>query len=261
MATLEQSFAKGRPRHAVRGFRPFGSPAVIAVYPPQSTHKTVRGAIGRKREAPREHGRFAPSRLNSRDALQAGGRWFEPSTAQWKNSLETGNFRTFVSRTDAVGGVNRLQVPLAGTASGAFVSDPLLRAQEVAGAPGPASRLGVLRTPASISSRREIQRRPSLWPGMTPRRAKSRTVESGVFHHSQITGEPTTTARCYQLQTSRGDQTEEGYHLGNVLGRDCRVARSPSVSLAHDRASAMPFMPGARRRAVPCSQDVDAGRT
>jgi cobyrinic acid a,c-diamide synthase len=43
-----------------------------------------------------------------------------------------------------------------------------------------------------------------------------RTARGHLYHHSQITGEPKT-ARCHQLQTSRGDQTEEGYHLGNVL--------------------------------------------
>lgn len=42
------------------------------------------------------------------------------------------------------------------------------------------------------------------------------TARGHLFHRSEINGEPPT-AHCYQLQTSRGDQTEEGYHRGNVL--------------------------------------------
>jgi len=38
----------------------------------------------------------------------------------------------------------------------------------------------VYRTLASISSRRKIQRRPSLWPGITPRLANSSTVDAGI---------------------------------------------------------------------------------
>lgn len=42
------------------------------------------------------------------------------------------------------------------------------------------------------------------------------TARGHLFHRSEISSEPTT-ARCYHLTTTRGDQTEEGYHLGNVL--------------------------------------------
>jgi cobyrinic acid a,c-diamide synthase len=43
-----------------------------------------------------------------------------------------------------------------------------------------------------------------------------RTARGHLFHRSEISGEPKT-ERCYQLRTSRGDETEEGYLVGNVL--------------------------------------------
>jgi cobyrinic acid a,c-diamide synthase len=43
-----------------------------------------------------------------------------------------------------------------------------------------------------------------------------RSARGHLFHRSELAGEPSV-ARCYRLQTSRGDQAEEGYHLGNVL--------------------------------------------
>jgi cobyrinic acid a,c-diamide synthase len=42
------------------------------------------------------------------------------------------------------------------------------------------------------------------------------TARGHLFHHSEIVGEPEA-ARCYTLQTTRGEQAEEGYHIGNVL--------------------------------------------
>jgi cobyrinic acid a,c-diamide synthase len=37
-----------------------------------------------------------------------------------------------------------------------------------------------------------------------------------LFHRSEIVGEPRV-GRCYRLRDSRGDETEEGYEVGNVL--------------------------------------------
>jgi len=44
-----------------------------------------------------------------------------------------------------------------------------------------------------------------------------KTARGHLFHRSEISGDPKA-ARCYQLETSRGERTEEGYQLGNVLG-------------------------------------------
>jgi hypothetical protein len=60
------------------------SSAVIAAYRRQSTHKTARHAIAGRRETARKHWASAPFGPRARDALQAGGRWFEPSTAHYK---------------------------------------------------------------------------------------------------------------------------------------------------------------------------------
>ena len=43
-----------------------------------------------------------------------------------------------------------------------------------------------------------------------------RSARGHLFHRSEISGEPPTSC-CYQLQTSRGNRSEEGYHYGNVL--------------------------------------------
>jgi len=58
-----------------------------------------------------------------------------------------------------------------------------------------------LRTAASISSRRKIQRRPSLCPGSSPRRAYSSTVETG---------------RCSSSATSRPSRTSSRVSRGWV---------------------------------------------
>jgi cobyrinic acid a,c-diamide synthase len=42
------------------------------------------------------------------------------------------------------------------------------------------------------------------------------TARGHLFHRSEIRGDPQA-ACCYRLRTSRGDKSEEGYHLGNVL--------------------------------------------
>lgn len=59
------------------------------------------------------------------------------------------------------------------------------------------------------------------------------TARGHLFHRSEISGEPAA-ARCYHLQTSRGDQTEEGYHLGNVLASYVHLhfASEPSLAAA-----------------------------
>ena len=67
--------------------------------------------------------------------------------------------------------------------------------------------LGRLRTAASISSRRKIQRRPSLRPGSSPRRAYSSTVEIG---------------RCSNSATSRPSRTSSRVSRGRI-GVDVEV--------------------------------------
>jgi len=59
------------------------------------------------------------------------------------------------------------------------------------------------------------------------------TARGHLFHHSEITGEPLA-KRCYRLQTSRGDQTEEGYHLDNVLASYAHLhfASEPQLAAA-----------------------------
>jgi len=74
---------------------------------------------------------------------------------------------------------------------------------------GAAHAPGLQRTATSISSRKKIQRRPSLRPGSNPRRAYSSTVESG---------------RCSSSATSRPSRTSSrvsrgwaGMDVGMVL--------------------------------------------
>jgi cobyrinic acid a,c-diamide synthase len=45
---------------------------------------------------------------------------------------------------------------------------------------------------------------------------EGRTARGHLFHHSEITSEPSTECR-YRLQTTRGEESEEGYQAGNVL--------------------------------------------
>ncbi|MDE3131847.1 MAG: cobyrinate a,c-diamide synthase [Acidobacteriota bacterium] len=54
-----------------------------------------------------------------------------------------------------------------------------------------------------------------------------------LFHHSELSGEPAT-ARSYHLRTSRGDESEEGYQVGNVL-----------ASYAHLHFASNPKLPAA----------------
>ena len=55
-----------------------------------------------------------------------------------------------------------------------------IQLDEKALGPDAAQTLEDVLTLASISSRRKIQRRPSLWPGITPRLANSSTVDAGI---------------------------------------------------------------------------------
>jgi cobyrinic acid a,c-diamide synthase len=59
------------------------------------------------------------------------------------------------------------------------------------------------------------------------------TARGHLFHRSEISGEHTA-ARCYHVQTSRGDQTEEGYHVGNVLASYAHLhfASEPKLAVA-----------------------------
>jgi cobyrinic acid a,c-diamide synthase len=52
-----------------------------------------------------------------------------------------------------------------------------------------------------------------------------------LFHHSEISGEPAS-SRCYHLRTSRGDETEEGYSLGNVLASYAHLHFASEPTLA-----------------------------
>jgi cobyrinic acid a,c-diamide synthase len=57
------------------------------------------------------------------------------------------------------------------------------------------------------------------------------TARGHVFHHSEITGERTSN-RCYQVLTNRGDQSEEGYSVGNVLASYAHLHFASEPSLA-----------------------------
>ncbi len=52
-----------------------------------------------------------------------------------------------------------------------------------------------------------------------------------LFHHSKISGEHGT-SRCYHLRTSRGDEAEEGYDLGNVLASYAHLHFASEPALA-----------------------------
>jgi cobyrinic acid a,c-diamide synthase len=60
-----------------------------------------------------------------------------------------------------------------------------------------------------------------------------RNARGHLFHHSEIIGEPAV-EHCYQLRTTRGDQSEEGYRFGNVL-----------ASYVHLHFAAAPDLPSA----------------
>jgi cobyrinic acid a,c-diamide synthase len=58
------------------------------------------------------------------------------------------------------------------------------------------------------------------------------TARGHIFHRSEITGEAGT-ACCYRLTTSRGDQGEEGYQIGNVLASYAHLHFASAPDLAH----------------------------
>ncbi len=58
-----------------------------------------------------------------------------------------------------------------------------------------------------------------------------RSARGHLFHRSELAGEPAV-ARCYRLQTSRGDQADEGYQLGNVLASYAHLHFARNSTLA-----------------------------
>jgi cobyrinic acid a,c-diamide synthase len=60
-----------------------------------------------------------------------------------------------------------------------------------------------------------------------------RRARGHLFHRSEISGEPPTFC-CYQLQTSRGNRSEEGYQYGNVLASYVHLhfASDPRIAVA-----------------------------
>ena len=57
------------------------------------------------------------------------------------------------------------------------------------------------------------------------------TARGHLYHHSAISGEHGT-PRCYQLTTSRGEQTDEGYQVGNVLASYAHLHFASEPNLA-----------------------------
>ena len=62
---------------------------------------------------------------------------------------------------------------------------------------------------------------------------RGNTARGHLFHHSEISGEPRAT-RCYDVQTSHGDQIEDGYQIGNVLASYVHLhfASEPALATA-----------------------------
>ena len=59
------------------------------------------------------------------------------------------------------------------------------------------------------------------------------TVRGHLFHHSAIAGEPATD-RCYEIKNSRGEETQEGYLVKNVLASyaHLHLASNPALAAA-----------------------------
>jgi cobyrinic acid a,c-diamide synthase len=57
------------------------------------------------------------------------------------------------------------------------------------------------------------------------------TARGHVYHHSELTRAPDT-ERCYQLETTRGETSEEGYQVGNVLGSYAHLHFASQPALA-----------------------------
>ena len=60
------------------------------------------------------------------------------------------------------------------------------------------------------------------------------TARGHLFHRSEISGGRRAAAHCYRLETSRGDRSEEGYELGNVLASyaHLHLASNPALAAA-----------------------------
>ncbi len=59
------------------------------------------------------------------------------------------------------------------------------------------------------------------------------TARGHLFHHSEIDGD-VQTDRCYRVQTTKGERSEEGYQLGNVLASYVHLhfASNPALAAA-----------------------------
>jgi cobyrinic acid a,c-diamide synthase len=57
------------------------------------------------------------------------------------------------------------------------------------------------------------------------------TARGHLFHHSAIAGEPATD-RCYELKNSRGEKTQEGYLIQNVLASYAHLHLASNPALA-----------------------------
>jgi cobyrinic acid a,c-diamide synthase len=78
------------------------------------------------------------------------------------------------------------------------------------------------------------------------------TARGHLFHHSAIAGEPATD-RCYELKNSRGEETQEGYLIQNVLASyaHLHLASNPALASAFvDQCASFRTVGGAHRTAT-----------
>ncbi len=78
------------------------------------------------------------------------------------------------------------------------------------------------------------------------------TARGHLFHHSAIAGEPATD-RCYELKNSRGEETQEGYLIQNVLASyaHLHLASNPALASAFiDQCASFRTSGGAHRTAT-----------
>jgi cobyrinic acid a,c-diamide synthase len=57
------------------------------------------------------------------------------------------------------------------------------------------------------------------------------TARGHLFHHSAIAGDPATD-RCYKIKNSRGEETQEGYLVNNVLATYAHLHLASNPALA-----------------------------
>jgi cobyrinic acid a,c-diamide synthase len=79
------------------------------------------------------------------------------------------------------------------------------------------------------------------------------TARGHLFHHSAIAGDPAATDRCYELKNSRGDETQEGYLIQNVLASyaHLHLASNPALASAFiDQCASFRAGGGAHRTAT-----------